>query len=49
MISQISAPRLKGHRFPRSIISYSVWAYYRFSLSLRDVEDLMAERGIVVS
>ncbi|MFG6665425.1 IS6 family transposase, partial [Sulfitobacter sp. 916] len=26
MISQISAPRLKGHRFPRSIISYAVWA-----------------------
>ena len=49
MISQISAPRLKGHRFPRSIISYAVWAYYRFSLSLRDVEDLLAERGIVVS
>ena len=44
MISQISAPRLKGHRFPRSIISYAVWAYYRFSLSLRDVEDLLAER-----
>ncbi len=49
MISQISAPHLKGHRFPRSIISYAVWVYYRFTLSLRDVEDLLAERGIVVS
>ena len=49
MISQVSAPRLKGHRFPRSIISYTVWAYHRFSLSLRDVEDLLAEQGIVVS
>lgn len=49
MISQVSAPRLKGHRFPRSIISYTVWAYHRFSLSLRDVEDLLAERGIVLS
>lgn len=49
MIGHVSAPRLKGHRFPRSIISYAVWAYYRFSLSLRDVEALLAERGVVVS
>jgi putative transposase len=49
MISQISQPRLRGYRFPRSIISYAVWAYYRFALSLRDVEDLLAERGIVAS
>ena len=49
MISQISQPRLKGYRFPRSIISYAVWAYHRFALSLRDVEDLLAERGIKVS
>ncbi len=49
MISQISQPRLKGFRFPRSIISYAVWAYHRFALSLRDVEDLMAERGVIVS
>ena len=49
MFSQISAARLNGHRFPRSINSYAVWAYYCFSLSLRDVEDLLAERGIVVS
>ncbi len=49
MISQISAARLKGHRFPRSIISYAIWAYHRFALSLRDVEDLLAERGIRVS
>ncbi len=49
MINQISQPRLKGYRFPRSIISYAVWAYHRFALSLRDVEDLLAERGIMVS
>lgn len=49
MISQISQPRLKGYRFPRSVISYAVWAYHRFALSLRDVEDLLAERGIKVS
>ena len=39
----------KGHRFPREIISYAVWLYYRFSLSLRDVEDILAHRGITVS
>jgi len=40
---------LKGHRFAREIIDYAVWAYTRFSLSLRDVEDLLAERGVTVS
>ncbi|MEO9629832.1 MAG: IS6 family transposase [Sulfitobacter sp.] len=49
MISQTSQPRLKGYRFPRSIVSYAVWAYHRFALSLRDVEDLLAERGVTVS
>ncbi|GAW36934.1 transposase IS66 family protein [Roseovarius sp. A-2] len=49
MISQVSQPRLKGFRFPRSVISYAVWAYHRFALSLRDVEDLLAERGVIVS
>jgi len=39
----------KGHRFPPEIIEYVVWLYFRFSLSLRDVEDLLAERGITVS
>ncbi len=38
-----------GHRFPREIVSHAVWLYYRFGLSLRDVEDLLAERGIIVS
>ena len=38
-----------GYRFPPEIISYAVWLYHRFSLSFRDVEDLLAERGIVVS
>jgi putative transposase len=42
-------PRLKGFRFPREIISYAVWAYHRFTLSTADVEDLLAERGVVVS
>jgi putative transposase len=39
----------KCHRFPPDIISYAVWLYYRFSLSHRDVENLLAERGITVS
>jgi len=39
----------KRHRFPPDIISYAVWLYYRFSLSHRDIEDLLAERGINVS
>ncbi len=49
MIDRVSKSRLKGYRFPRSVISYAVWAYYRFAMSLRDVEDLLAERGILVS
>ncbi len=39
----------KGHRFPPEIIQYAVWLYHRFSLSHRDIEDLLAERGITVS
>ena len=38
----------KRHRFPSDIISYAVWLYYRFNLSHRDIEDLLAERGIIV-
>ena len=37
------------HRFPAEVISYAVWLYYRFPLSHRDVEALLAERGIEVS
>jgi len=38
-----------GYRFPRDIIAHAVWLYHRFSLSFRDVEDLLAERGITVT
>jgi len=41
--------RYSGYRFPAEIISYAIWVYHRFCLSFRDVEDLLAERGIVVS
>src|SRR5512142_767903 len=39
----------KGFRFPSEIISHAVWLYFRFSLSFRDVEELLAQRGIVVT
>ncbi len=39
----------RRHRFPPIIIQHAVWLYYRFCLSYRDIEDLLAERGIVVS
>jgi putative transposase len=37
------------HRFPPDVIRHAVWLYLRFTLSYRDVEDLMAERGLIVS
>lgn len=39
----------KRHRFPPEIIQHSVWLYYRFNLSHRDIEDLLAVRGIFVT
>jgi len=39
----------RGYRFPAEIIAHAVWLYFRFHLSFRDVQDLLAERGIVVS
>ncbi|HQR72224.1 MAG TPA: DDE-type integrase/transposase/recombinase [Burkholderiaceae bacterium] len=41
--------RYKRHRFPAEIIHHAVWLYYRFNLSHRDIEDLLAQRGIVVT
>ena len=38
-----------GYRFPGEVISHGVWLYYRFSLSLRDVEELLARREITVT
>ena len=43
-----TAPSYRGYRFPAEIISHAVWLYYRFSLSFRDVEDLLAQRGVTV-
>lgn len=41
--------RYRGHHFPHEIISHPVWLYHRVCLSFRDIEDLLAERGIIVS
>ena len=38
-----------GHRYPLEILSHAVWLYYKFGLSLRNVEDLLAKRGLVVT
>jgi len=36
----------RGHRFPPIVIQHAVWLYLRFTLSYRDVEELLAERGL---
>jgi putative transposase len=46
MIIEVS---YSGYRFPPEIIQQAIWLYVRFTLSFRDVEDLLAERGILVS
>ena len=42
-------PSYKGFRFPQAIISHAVWLYFRLNLSYRDVEELLAKRGIAVT
>lgn len=44
-----SAARYKGYRHPIEVIGHAVWLYHRFTLSLRDVGELMLARGVVVS
>src|SRR5919199_3955617 len=41
--------RSRGYRFPPAIISHAVWLYFRFPLSLRMVEEMLAARNILVS
>jgi putative transposase len=45
----LTLPWFRGYRFLREIISHAVWLYHRFGLSFRDVEDLLAERGVAVT
>lgn len=44
-----ASPSYSNHRYPPEIIAYCVWLYFRFPLSFREVEELMLERGVVVS
>ena len=46
MTPPANTERYKNHRFPGEIISHGVWLYYRFTLSYRDVQELLFERGI---
>ena len=48
-MSQTSNSCYRGHRFPAEVIAHAVWLYFRFPLSLRMVEDLLAARGMIVS
>ncbi len=49
MKEHASIPSYKRHRFPPEIIAHAVWLYFRFALSYRDVEELLAERGVVLT
>ena len=49
MVTPPATPLYKRHRFPAEIISHCVWLYFRFNLSYRDVQEMMAERGVIVS
>src|SRR6266566_3468003 len=53
LASIISQPResasYRRHRFPPAVIQHAIWLYLRFTLSYRDVEELLAERGLAVS
>src|SRR5687767_8633452 len=49
MTTSSPAPSYKGFRFPAEIINHVVWLFHRFSMSFRDVEDLLFARGIVVT
>ncbi len=51
-LSRMTTPRdplLAGYRYPAELISYAVWLYFRFPLSLRMVEEILAARGISVT
>jgi putative transposase len=48
-MKSICTPRYARHRFPAEVISYAIWLYFRFPLSLRMVEEMLAARGILVS
>jgi hypothetical protein len=45
----VSSSLYKGHRYPAEIISHCVWLYHRFPLSVREVEEMMMARGVLVT
>ena len=45
----MTLPSYRRHRFPPEIIQHAIWLYLRFTLSYRDVEELLAERGLDIS
>ena len=45
----VASPSYAGYRFPPEIIAHAVWLYFRFALSYRDVEELLAERGVILT
>jgi putative transposase len=49
MNKAVAPPTYAGYRFPPAIIAHAVWLYFRFALSYRDVEELLAARGVIVS
>lgn len=49
MIRPVRDPLYRRHRFPGEVIAHAVWLYFRFPLSLRRVEDMLAARAIIVS
>src|SRR5918998_5254351 len=49
MTTDTTAPSYKGFRFPQEIIAHAVWLYFRFNLSFREVEELLAARGVIVT
>lgn len=48
-VMNLSIVSYKNHRFPPQIIAHTVWLYFRFPLSLRLVEEMLLERGVIVS
>src|SRR5690348_728865 len=49
MKERATVPTYKCHRFPPEIIGHAVWLYFCFALSYRDVEELLAERGVILT
>ena len=49
MEDEVAAPTYAGYRFPAEVIAHAISLYFRFALSYRDVEELLAERGVLVT